>query len=392
MMCILAVNGGSSSLKCGLYEPGADVPRLRYRFKLGDALGTPELSITGDRGQKLALLHPDFSQIASNQRHLTALTLVLDWIDQNLPDCTIKMVGHRVVHGGQQFSAPVRINDDLIAALHHLSPLAPLHQPFNIELIQACRERLPGLVQIACFDTMFHAGQSSLERQYAIPARFTRDGIQRYGFHGLSYEFIQRQLAVLGRGLGHSLICHFGSGASMCAVKDGRSIASSMGFTAVEGLPMGSRCGNIDPGVLLYMQRHYGLDIDALEQILNKESGWLGVSGISSDMLELHSSEADAAEFAIDMFCYRAALETGRLSAAMEGLDRIVFTGGVGENDADIRARIGKHLEWLGVKLDAAANTAAETVISHPDSRIEVLVIPTHEGAMIAQHCHEMAG
>ncbi|ANG64048.1 acetate kinase [Marinobacterium aestuarii] len=392
MKCILAVNGGSSSLKCGLYEPGTSVPQLRYRFKLGDALGTPELSITGGQGEKLALLHPDFSQIASSQRHLMALTLVLDWIDENLPDCSIEMVGHRVVHGGQLFSAPVRVDDELIEALHQLSPLAPLHQPFNIELIQACRARLPGLEQVACFDTMFHAGQSSLERQYAIPARFTQDGIQRYGFHGLSYDFIQHQLATQGLGLGHSLICHFGSGASMCAVKDGHSVASSMGFTAVDGLPMGSRCGNIDPGVLLYMQRHYGLDIEALEQILNRQSGWLGVSGISSDMLELHCSASDAAGFAIDMFCYRAALEAGRLSAAMEGLDRIVFTGGVGENDADIRGRIGKRLAWLGVKLDAAANTAGDTLISHPDSRIEVLVIPTHEGAMIAQYCHEMPG
>jgi acetate kinase len=392
MQCILAVNGGSSSLKCGLYEPVADTAQLRYRFKLGNALGTPSLEITDGQGHELAQLHPDFSQIASSQRHLSALALVLDWIDAELSEIEILAVGHRVVHGGEQFSAPRRVDDALIDSLHQLSPLAPLHQPYNIELIQACRSRLPGTPQLACFDTMFHAGQSELERHYAIPERFTADGIQRYGFHGLSYQYIQRQLTRQGRGMGHSLICHFGSGASMCAVRDGHSVASSMGFTALDGLPMGSRCGSIDPGVLLYLMRHYAMDLDTLEQVLNKQSGWLGVSGVSSDMLELHASNKPAAQMAIEMFCYRAALETGRLSAAMQGLDRIVFTGGVGENDADIRARILQRLAWLSVAFDPRANERGAMLISTPDSRVEVLVIPTHEGAMIAQHCHEMLG
>ncbi|UTW11818.1 acetate/propionate family kinase [Marinobacterium rhizophilum] len=392
MQCILAVNGGSSSLKCGLYEPATDAAHLRYRFQLGNALGTPSLEITDGQGQELAQLQPDFSQIATSQRHLSALALVLDWIDAELPDVEILAVGHRVVHGGEQFSTPRRVDDALIDSLHQLSPLAPLHQPYNIELIQACRARLPGTAQLACFDTMFHVGQSALERRYAIPARFTADGIQRYGFHGLSYQYIQRQLARQGRGMGHSLICHFGSGASICAVRDGRSVASSMGFTALDGLPMGSRCGSIDPSVLLYLMRHYAMDIDMLEQMLNKQSGWLGVSGVSSDMLELHASDKPEAQEAIEMFCYRAALEIGRLSAAMQGLDRIVFTGGVGENDADIRARILQRLAWLGVALDPRANESGAMLISTPDSSIEVLVIPTHEGAMIAQHCHEMLG
>ncbi len=392
MQCILAVNGGSSSLKCGLYEPSGDASQLRYRFKLNNALGTPSLTITDGQGHTLAQLDPDFSQIASSQRHLKALAVVLDWIAEQLPEVEIMAVGHRVVHGGEQFSAPAEVNDALVDSLHQLSPLAPLHQPYNIALIEDCRTRLPAIPQIACFDTMFHVGQSELERHYAIPARFTADGVQRYGFHGLSYQYIQRQLAAQGRGLGRSLICHFGSGASMCAVRDGRSVASSMGFTALDGLPMGSRCGNIDPGVLLYLMRHYALDIDTLEQVLNKQSGWLGVSGVSSDMLELHASDKPAAQVAIEMFCYRAALETGRLGVAMQGLDRIVFTGGVGENDADIRARIIARLEWLGVAIDPGANQGGATVISSADSRIEVLVIPTHEGAMIAQHCHEMLG
>ncbi|WP_020682219.1 acetate/propionate family kinase [Marinobacterium rhizophilum] len=390
MKCILAVNGGSSSLKCGLYEPGKGVSKLRYRFKLSDALGTPSLAITDGQGHQLAQLNPDFSQVPSSQRHLSELKLVLDWIATHLPEIEIQAAGHRVVHGGEQFSAPTLVDDTLIESLHQLSSLAPLHQPYNIALIRACQKYLPGIPQVACFDTMFHVGQSELERYYAIPARYTQDGIHRYGFHGLSYQYIQRQLETQRRGLGRSLICHFGSGASMCAVRDSLSVASSMGFTALDGLPMGSRCGNIDPGVLLYLMRHYALDIDALEQILNKQSGWLGVSGVSSDMLELHASGTPAAEAAIDMFCYRAALEAGRLSAAMEGLDRVVFTGGVGENDADVRARILKRLKWLGVTVDPAANAAGSTLISGPDSQVDVLVIPTHEGAMIAQHCHEL--
>ena len=390
MLCILTVNGGSSSLKCGLYTPGHEGLRLQYRFQFGNALGDAILSITDGQGQQLDRQHPEFDAIAPKQRHLSALALILDWIDTRLPEISIIAAGHRVVHGGNRFSAPTRIDDAVIDSLQQLSPLAPLHQPYNIELIQACRARFPALLQVACFDTMFHAGQSPLERHYAIAARFTADGVQRYGFHGLSYEYIQRQLAAQGEGLGQSLICHFGSGASMCAVRDGQSVASSMGFTALDGLPMGSRCGSIDPGVLIYLLRHYALDVDTLEQLLNRQSGWLGVSGVSSDMRELHASQAPAAEDAIEMFCYRAALETGRLISAMQGFDRMVFTGGVGENDADIRARILKRLAWLGIRVDGSANAAGEQLISAPDSRVQVRVMPTHEGAMIAQHSFEL--
>ncbi|MFC6671698.1 acetate/propionate family kinase [Marinobacterium aestuariivivens] len=389
MNCILAVNGGSSSLKCGLYEPADGVPLLRYRFQLGDAMGTPRLDIRDGTGRSLEQLSPDFSRIASSQRHLAALDLVLDWIQANLPDCRLMAAGHRVVHGGELLAAPTRVDDELIATLQRFSPLAPLHQPFNIELIEGCRRRLPGLLQVACFDTMFHVGQSRIERHYALPHRYTEDGIQRYGFHGLSYEFIQRQLEARGEGLGRSLLCHFGAGASMCGVRDGRSIASSMGFTAVEGLPMGSRCGSIDPGVLIYLMRHYALDVDGLEHLLYKQSGWLGVSGISSQMLELHKSADPLADEAIEMFCYRAALEAGRLSAAIEGCDRLVFTGGVGENDADVRARMLTRLQWLGVEFDEAANARGDERISTAGSRVQVWVIPTHEGAMIAQHVLE---
>ncbi|NVK40444.1 MAG: acetate/propionate family kinase [Oceanospirillaceae bacterium] len=389
MRLILAVNGGSSSLKCGLYEPSGNTPQLRYRLQLKDALGKPKLEIRHGDGKALEQRAPDFSRIAADHRHVAALNLVLDWIETELSHCELLAVGHRVVHGGAELAAPMPVDDALIETLRGFNPLAPLHQPFNIELIEACRRRLPSVPQTACFDTMFHVGQSPLERRYALPRRFAEEGVQRYGFHGLSYAYIQRQLDALGEGQGRSLLCHFGAGASMCAVRDGHSVASSMGFTAVDGLPMGSRCGNLDPGVLIYLMRRHGLDADALEKLLYKESGWLGVSGVSAEMLDLHASSDPHADEAIEMFAYRAALEAGRLSAALQGCDRIVFTGGVGENDANVRTRMLSRLGWLGIRLDPAANSRGDAVISTTDSAIEVRVIPTHEGTMIAQHVLE---
>ncbi|GGO82390.1 acetate kinase [Marinobacterium nitratireducens] len=389
MKLVLAVNGGSSSLKCGLYEPVDGVPQLRYRLQLKDALGAARLEIRHGDGAALEQRAPDFSRIEPGRRLVAALNLVLDWIGSELSHCELLAVGHRVVHGGAELARPMPVDDDLMERLRGFNPLAPLHQPFNLELIQACRRRLPALLQVACFDTMFHVGQSPLERRYALPRHFADEGVQRYGFHGLSYEYVQRRLEQRNEGRGRSLLCHFGAGASMCAVQDGRSIASSMGFTALEGLPMGSRCGNIDPGVLIYLMRQHGLDPDALERLLYKESGWLGVSGVSAEMLELHRSPDPRADEAIEMFAYRAALEAGRLSAALEGCDRILFTGGVGENDADVRARMLRRLGWLGVRLDEDANARGDELISLPDSPVRAFVIHTHEGAMIAQHVLE---
>ena len=237
---------------------------------------------------------------------------------------------------------------------------------------------------------MFHAGQSKLEQNYALPKKYTDEGIHRYGFHGLSYEYIQRQLSQLNDNPLNTIVCHLGAGASMCAIKDGQSIASSMGFTAVDGLPMGSRCGSIDPGVLLYLQRHHHMSADELETLIYKQSGWLGVSGISSDMLELHNENSPEAEHAIDMFCYRAALEIGRLSAALEGLEQIVFTGGVGENDADVRERILNRCTWLGATFSPQANQNGEPLICESGSKIKIRVIPTNEEAMLAIHALEI--
>ncbi len=390
MQTILTVNGGSSSLKCALFHLKGESLELLYSFKMGNILGCARFKVTDTVGKNLEESEPDYSSVVAAERHQACLQTILAWLEKQLPENELSAIGHRVVHGGATFSEPVLINDENIQQLEEFIPLAPLHQPYNLKLIEACRNLAPALPQVACFDTMFHSQQPKVEQNYALPRKLTEEGIHRYGFHGLSYEFIQRQLTQQGADTKNTVVCHLGAGASMCAIKEGQSIASSMGFTAVDGLPMGSRCGNIDPGVLLYLQRHYDMDADALETLIYKQSGWLGVSGLSSDMLELHQADQPEAEEAIEMFCYRAALEIGRLSAALQGLEQLVFTGGVGENDADVRQRILKRCEWLGIQFSEQANQQAEQVISSADSNATVRVIPTNEEAMIATHVVEV--
>lgn len=390
MKTILTVNGGSSSLKCALFELKNGALTLLYGFKLGNILNTPRFRVKDASGATLEQSSPDYLSIPKEERHQACLQTILNWLNQHLPESSLVAIGHRVVHGGSDFSEPCVISDEIKAQLSALIPLAPLHQPYNLRLIEACEALAPNLPQVACFDTMFHSKQSNLEKNYALPRQYTDEGVRRYGFHGLSYEFIQRQLNQRQSPSLNTVVCHLGAGASMCAIKQGISVASSMGFTAVDGLPMGSRCGNIDPGVLLYLQRQHQMDADELEALIYKKSGWLGVSGISSDMLELHRAEQPEAEEAIEMFCYRAALEIGRLSAALEGLEQIVFTGGVGENDADVRQRILTRCHWLGVKFSNEANSKGDSVISLSESTVTIRVIPTNEEAMIATHVLEL--
>ncbi len=390
---ILTVNGGSSSLKCALYRAvDEQEPELLYSFKLSNILAQVKVKISDGAGRLRQQLSPDFSATPPQQRYQACLDLVFDWLRQQAPDDMVTVVSHRVVHGGEAFSLPVLITADILEQLRSFIPLAPLHQPFNLKLIEACRQLLPQLPQVACFDTMFHSGQRKVATDFALPRQLTAEGIRRYGFHGLSYEFIQRRLQQLDARMAQrpTIVAHLGAGASMCAINAGRSIASTMGFTALDGLPMGSRTGAIDPGVLLYLMRHHHMDADRLEKLLYKESGWLGVSGISSDMQDLLSSDRSEAREAIDLFTYRAGREIGSLCAALEGLEQLVFTAGVGENSATIRAEISRRCGWLGVELDAAANAANQPIISTAASRVLVRVIPTDEEAMLALHCLEV--
>jgi acetate kinase len=325
--------------------------------------------------------------------HVGALDFVFSWLRQQGADTRLIGIGHRVVHGGTFYDAPVRIDDGVLAKLDTLIPLAPLHQPHNLLPIKDIARRWPDLPQIACFDTAFHATAPEVAQAFALPAEITDRGVRRYGFHGLSYEYIA---SVLPRhdpraAQGRTIVLHLGNGASMCAMKSGQSVASTMGFTALDGLPMGTRCGNIDPGVVLYLMQELGLDAKKIEDLLYKRSGLFGVSGISSDMRELLDSKEPKARFAIDLYTYHIARETGSLAAALGGLDAVVFTAGIGENAAAIREAACAQASWLGIALDPAANAASGLRrISSDASRVAVWVIPTNEELMIAQHTQAM--
>ena len=297
-------------------------------------------------------------------------------------------VGHRVLHGGVDYKGPVLIDADVAATIEKLVPLAPLHQPHNLAPIRRLLDRAPELVQVACFDTSFHSTNPDLAQRFALPEKLHEAGVRRYGFHGLSYEYIASVMADFdaNASAGKTVVLHLGSGASMCAIEAGRSIATTMGFTALDGLHMGTRSGSLDPGVILYLMNQQGMDVRAVEKLLYNQSGLLGVSGVSSDMRTLLASTDQQAKLAVDLYCYRIRRELGSLAAALGGLDAIVFTGGIGENSAVIRERVCRDAAWLGVELDATANSAGGPRISAPASRVSAWSIPTNEELMIARH------
>jgi acetate kinase len=301
-------------------------------------------------------------------------------------------VGHRVVHGGPDFDRPVRVTGEVAAQLERYVSLAPLHQPNNLAPIRTLLDRRPELPQVACFDTAFHRGHGALADYYALPETFYKEGVRRYGFHGLSYEYIAQRLPHVAPDIakGRVIVAHLGSGASMCALASGRSVESTLGFTALDGLPMGTRPGQLDPGVVLYLIAEKGMSPAAVQDLFYKESGLKGLSGISNDVRELQDSKDPKAAFALDYFAYRAGLYVGMLAAALGGLDAFVFTAGIGENSPTMRARIAERLAWLGIGLDATANNAGSTLISKKDSRVPVYVIPTNEELMIARHTLEL--
>ncbi len=378
---ILVLNAGSSSLKfevfllAGLARAAAGaVEELNDR---------PRFSATEAHGAVLERRGWD-SEIG----HDGALDFLLGWLRQHGTDWTLVAVGHRVVHGGAEFTAPVRITPEVVEKLEALVPLAPLHQPANLLPVKALAAQRPAVAQVACFDTAFHRGQPARAQTFAIPRQLTDAGVRRYGFHGLSYEYVASVLPQhdARAAAGRTVVMHLGNGASMCALAAGRSVATTMGFTALDGLPMGTRCGAIDPGVLLYLMDERGMDARALETLLYQESGLLGVSGVSSDMRELLASADPHAREAVDLFCYRIGRELGSLAAALGGLDAVVFTAGIGEHAAPVREAVCRGAAWLGVEIDAAANAAGGPRISTQASRVAAWVIPTDEELMIARH------
>ncbi|MCS6922672.1 MAG: acetate/propionate family kinase [Elioraea sp.] len=385
---ILVLNAGSSSLKFTAFALGEDLAPIvsggaeeisgAARFRAKNAAGEVVVEHAWSDGAP---------------GHDGALAFLFAWLCEHVPGMTVRAVGHRVVHGGATYAAPVRIDPELIAALEALVPLAPLHQPHNLLPIRLLAEQRPDLPQVACFDTAFHRTAPDLAQAFALPTEITARGVRRYGFHGLSYEYIARTLPQLDprAAAGRTIVLHLGNGASACALLGGRSIASTMGFTAVDGLMMGTRTGALDPGVVLYLMDELGMDARAIEDVLYRRSGLLGVSGISSDMRVLLASDDPAARFAVDLFCYRIVREIGSLVAALGGLDALVFTAGIGENAAPIRAKVCAPLAWLGVTLDDAANEGRGLRrISTEASRVTVWVVPTDEERMIASHVREV--
>lgn len=317
---------------------------------------------------------------------------VLAFIDDHFREHRLRAVGHRVVHGGPDYSGPVELTDAVYAKLEALMPLAPLHQPRCLEPVHTIRAIRPALTQIACFDTAFHHSLTPPASRFAIPRRYEERGVRRYGFHGLSFEYVAGRFAEIAPELAikRTVIAHLGNGASLCGLRDGRSVDTTMGLTPLDGLVMGTRCGTIDPGVLLYLQQHEKLSAEDVQHLLYHESGLLGVSGISADMRALLASREAAARAAIDLFTLRAAQQVAVMATTLGGLDCLVFTGGIGEHAKEVRSAIGEHLAWLGVRIDAAANDEARERISGGDSTIDVFVIPTNEELMIARHCVEM--
>lgn len=386
---LLVLNAGSSSIKFQLFGlEDAETPVRHIKGQI-EGVGTAPRLIAKDKNGKAIGEESWPVEVVADVP--SALDKLLAWLVAKLGGALPAAVGHRVAHGGATFDEPAAVDDRILRQLEALIPLAPLHQPNNLAPIHAIRARRPELLQVACFDTAFHRGRAEVALRYALPDALHQEGIRRYGFHGLSYEYIAKVLPAVAPEVaqGRVVVAHLGSGASLCALRAGQSIDTTMGFTALDGLPMGTRCGQIDPGILLYLLQAKGWSPERLERFLYRECGLKGLSGVSNDMRDLLASEAPLAGLAIDCFVYRTLLGIGALTAALGGLDGLVFTAGIGENAPEIRERISKGLAWIGLELDGLANRQNGPRISTARSRVSVWAIPTDEEAMIARHTQE---
>ncbi|HTN48730.1 MAG TPA: acetate/propionate family kinase [Burkholderiaceae bacterium] len=386
---IVVLNAGSSSVKFQVFARASGVLDLRLRGQVESLFAHPHFIARDAAGATASeRTWPEGTRLG----HEGALEHLFGFLRDRSEGAQLVGVGHRVVHGGMEYAEPVRVDARLLAALDRFVPLAPLHQPHNLAAIRAVMQRAPDVPQVACFDTAFHRNNPELAQMFALPYEMHESGVRRYGFHGLSYEYIASVLPTVDEhaARGRTVVLHLGNGASMCALQSARSVASTMGFTAVDGLPMGTRTGNLDPGVVLYLMDERGMDARAVEKLLYQQSGLLGVSGIASDMRTLLASREPRAKVAIDLFVYRIGRELGSLAAALGGLDAIVFTAGVGENSAEIRSRVCAAAAWLGVELEPKANAAGGPRISTTTSRVSAWALPTDEELMIARHTERL--
>lgn len=379
---VLTLNAGSSSLKFGLFAPEEGLAELATGLieNIGNA---PRVKASFGAGEKLVRDLP--AEAAAD--HGTALDTALEMIAEPFPEARVAGVGHRVVHGGPNYTKPIPVDAAVIAELRRLEPFAPLHQPHNLAGIEAASKKFPDAVQVACFDTSFHRTHPKVNDLFALPREYYEKGVRRYGFHGLSYDYISGELKRIAP-LHHSgrvIVAHLGNGASMCGMLGGRSVASTMGFTALDGLPMGTRTGQIDPGVIFFLLQQEGMSVDEVVGLFYSKSGLLGLSGLSNDMRTLEASGAPEANEAIDYFVFRIRREVGGLAAALGGLDALVFCGGIGENSRVIRERVCDGMAWIGIELDRDRNAANAPVISSEFSRVRIMVIPTNEELVIAR-------
>ena len=386
---IVVINAGSSSIKFSLFAVRGDDLVLDVRGQIEGIYTAPHFVAKDPSGRTVA--EKSWAE-GAKLGHDGAVEHLQLFLRDELATHRLVGVGHRVVHGGLDYTVPVRMDARVLKELQRFVPLAPLHQPHNLSPIALLLERSPELPQVACFDTSFHCTNPEVAQRFALPAELHDAGVRRYGFHGLSYEYIASVLPRFDTkaAMGKTVVLHLGNGSSMCAMESGRSVANTMGFTAVEGLPMGTRCGSLDPGVILYLMDERGMDARAIERLIYTESGLLGMSGISSDMRALLESADSRARIALDVYVYRIRRELGSLASALGGLDALVFTAGIGENAAPIRERACAGLGWLGLDLDPAANATGGPLISAPGSRVSAWVIPTDEELMIARHTRRM--
>lgn len=392
MDVFLVLNAGSSSLKFALFPLGSGSEQALSQGKIRDVGEAPEFSL--DKVKRESVTENVWRKLSKHSGYDDIINILLDWISHHPAPYNIRAVGHRIVHGGPNFKKPVILTPDIIHALEKLVPLAPLHQPQALAVIREVTRRLPRIPQIACFDTSFHDTQPRFAKLFALPHEYADEGILRYGFHGLSYDSISTQLPkhIGENASGRIIIAHLGNGASLCALKNQKSIATTMGFTPLDGLMMGTRCGSLDPGIILHLIQNKQMSAKDLENMLYNESGLLGVSGISQDMKRLEDSNDPRAREAISLFVYRTVLEIGALIAALGGLDALIFTGGIGENSASTRQLICERMRWLGIELDQSANLAEKNNISSKTSKIDICIVPTNEEIVIVKNMNILLG
>lgn len=393
---ILIINAGSSSIKFAVFDLDEKSVALRmiYRGEIAGIGHQPHFTVHDCTNGILEIEERFLTDIKKIHSHENAFSVLFDWINHRLGELPLTAVGHRVVHGGENYSAPVIVTEEILHNLKEFIPLAPLHQPYQVAAIETLAQQHSEIPQVACFDTAFHRSQPLIAQQFALPKELQQQGILKYGFHGLSYEYIANILPeYLGDAAeGRVVVAHLGHGASMCAMKARRSVATTMTFSPLDGLPMGTRCGALDPAVVFYLMREKGMDVNAVEVLLNYKSGLLGVSGISSNMRTLLDNDTPQAAEAVDLFVYCAGRELGSLAAALGGLDALIFTAGIGEHSTIIRERICREASWLGLHVDEVVNAANGPRISTVDSSVSAWMIPTNEELIIAEHTVRVVG